>query len=116
MLATAPAPDIAGRPLSVFLEWVTREGGWTVRFADAETAELAATTTLHGDVESLTLAEASSMVFQGSGLDYRLEGETFFVARAEAEESTPISHQKPPVRARVPDETVYNGHSNSSAR
>ena len=79
---TAPAPDIAGRPLAVFLDWVEREGGWTVRFADAETAELAATTTLHGDVLNLTLAEASSMVFQGSGLDFRVDGETFIVARA----------------------------------
>ena len=87
MLETAPAPDIAGQSLQVFLDWVTREGGWTIRFADAATAELAATTTLHGDVESLTLAEASSMVFQGSGLDYRLEGETFFVAPAGAEEA-----------------------------
>ncbi len=82
VLETAPAPDIAGRPLPVFLDWVEREGGWTVRFTDVETAELAATTILHGDLEGLTLTEASSMVFQGSGLAYRIAGQSFVVAPA----------------------------------
>ena len=79
VLATAQAPAIAGRPLESFLDWVEREGGWTVRFADPATAVLAADTILHGDVSDLSLTEAASVVLQGSGLDYRLEGGTFVV-------------------------------------
>ncbi len=84
VLDTAPAPEIAGRPLSDFLDWVSHEGGWRVRFADPETARIASSTVLHGDVEGLTLAEASSMVLHGSGLGYRLEDGAFVVGpRAE---------------------------------
>ncbi len=79
VLDTAPAPEIAGKPLADFLAWVSREGGWTVRFADQETARIAAATVLHGDVKNLGVTEASSMVLHGSGLDYRLEDGTFVV-------------------------------------
>ncbi len=79
VLDTAPTPEIAGRPLADFLDWVSREGGWTVRYADAETARIASSTVLHGDVRNLDVAEASSMVLHGSGLDYRLEDGTFVV-------------------------------------
>ncbi len=79
VLDAAPAPEIAGRPLAEFLDWVSREGGWQIRFADAETARIAAGTRLHGDLRGLTLTEASSMVLHGSGLDYRLEGGAFVV-------------------------------------
>ncbi len=79
VLDTAPTPEVAGRPLADFLDWVSREGGWTVRFADAETAQIASSTMLHGDVRNLGVAEASSMVLHGSGLDYRLEDGVFVV-------------------------------------
>ena len=85
VLDAATAPDIAGQPLQVFLDWASREGGWTVRFADEETAELASTTLLHGDIRELTLDEASSMVMSGSGLGYRLEDGKLFVGPADAE-------------------------------
>ncbi len=79
VLETATAPDIADRPLQDFLDWVERESGRKVRFADQATANLAAGTILHGEVRDLTLAEASAVVLHGSGLDYRLEDGTFIV-------------------------------------
>lgn len=82
VLDSAPAPDLEGRPLSVFLDWVAREGGWELRFADGETAGRASTITLHGDVHDLTPAEAMAMVLDGSGLDYRLEAGTLTVGPA----------------------------------
>ena len=79
VLDTAPAPQISGKPLADFLDWASREGGWKVRFADDATARAAADTVLHGDLQNLSVTEASSMVLHGSGLAYRLEGGTFVV-------------------------------------
>ena len=79
VLDTAPAPEIAGQPLEVFLDWLSREGGWRVRFVDEGTAQLASTTILHGDIQDLTPREASAMVLHSSGLDYTLEGELLLV-------------------------------------
>ncbi|MCP4659346.1 MAG: hypothetical protein GY856_28380 [bacterium] len=36
---------------------------------------------LHGDAENLTPEEAATMVLRSSGLDYRVEEETFFVGQ-----------------------------------
>lgn len=85
VLDTAPTPEIAGKPLSSFLDWAAREGGWELRFADDETARIAAATVLHGDVRNLSVTEASSMVLQGSGLGYHLEGGAFVVELRPAE-------------------------------
>ncbi len=79
VLDTAPTPEIAGKPLARFLDWAAREGGWELRFADDETARIAAATVLHGDVQNLSVTEASSIVLQGSGLGYHLEGGAFVV-------------------------------------
>lgn len=79
VLEAAPAPDIANQPLEAFLDWVGREGGWDVRYADEETATMAQATILHGDIRDLTLSEASTMVLGSSGLAYRVEHGTFVV-------------------------------------
>ncbi len=76
---TAPVPALEGRPLSAFLDWAVREGGWTLQFADDETARLAPTITLHGDAHNLTPAQAMTMVLSSSGLDYRVDGGTLLV-------------------------------------
>ncbi len=78
-LEAAPVPSVAGRPLQDFLDWASKEACWTVRFVDRATADVAASTILHGDVKDLTLTEAASMVLHGSGLDYRLEDGAFIV-------------------------------------
>ncbi|RMH17237.1 MAG: hypothetical protein D6696_16260 [Acidobacteria bacterium] len=81
VLDAAPAPDVAGRRLAVFLDWLEREGGWTVRFADDAAAARAANTILHGDLRDLTPVQASSMVLGSAGLAYRLEAGDFIVER-----------------------------------
>lgn len=73
VLDAAPAPEIEGRPLREVLDWIVREGGWTLRFADDATAEHAAGVTLHGDAAGLTVDEVAAMVLRGSGLDFRVE-------------------------------------------
>lgn len=82
VLDTAPAPDVTGKPLQVFLDWLAREGGWTTHFADSATAEIAKATLLHGDIRGLTPSQASAMVLQGSGLTHRLEESTLVIERA----------------------------------
>lgn len=80
---TATAPDLVDQPLQAFLDWASREGGWKVRFADDATATAAARTVLHGELEGLSLREASRVVFSGSGLDYRLERGALIVGPGE---------------------------------
>ena len=78
-LETAPAPDVAGRPLKEFLDRASEEACWTVRYVDQATAQVAAGAILHGDVEGLTLIEAAAMVLDGSGLGFQLEDGDFVV-------------------------------------
>ncbi len=79
-LDTAPAPDVAGRPLTEFLDWASDEACWTVRFVDRATADAAARIILHGDARNLTLTEATSMVLDGSGLAFQLRDGDLVVA------------------------------------
>lgn len=78
----AVAPEIEGMTLGVFLDWVSRETGRQVRFADPELARSAASTVLHGTIEGLAPDEAVSVVLPGSGLAYRVEGATLVLERS----------------------------------
>lgn len=81
ILAAAPSLDIEGQTLRSYLEWVSRETGWRVRYADPALAESAATIELHGTIEGLAPDESASVVLPGSGLDYRVESGTLLVTR-----------------------------------
>lgn len=65
--------DIEGRSLREFLEWVAREHGWQLRFADRAVDEKARTTTLHGSILGLTLEEALAAVLPASGVEHRVD-------------------------------------------
>ncbi len=78
-LEAAPVPDLEGQRLAAFLDWLTREGGWSLQLAGAGTAEAVASTVLHGDARNLTPEQAAAMVLHGSGLGYRLVDGTFVV-------------------------------------
>ena len=80
VLATAPVPEVAGQPLSVFLDWLEREGGWTLQYEPASRA-LAEETQLFGTIHGLSADEATPMVFAGSGLVYRLEGAELIISQ-----------------------------------
>jgi hypothetical protein len=64
VLAAAPGFDIEGATLAAFLDWVSRESGWSVKYAD------------EAPVDSL------GVVLPATGLGYRLEsGGTLLVTR-----------------------------------
>lgn len=80
----APPFVIEGRSVAEFLGWVSRETGRRVRFADAETEQVANATVLHGSLEGLTPREAPAVVLPSSGL-FSLE----------TEESITVQHLRP---------------------
>lgn len=69
----APFP-IEGRPLAAFLDHVSREQGWTLRYADASLADRAHGIVLHGSIEGLQPRDQLTVTLASSGLAYRLEG------------------------------------------
>jgi ferric-dicitrate binding protein FerR (iron transport regulator) len=67
----APPFSVEGRTLGAFLDWVSREGAWTVTFADRRFSEAARATVLHGRpdlLKGLTPAEALDVVLPTCGL------------------------------------------------
>ena len=75
VLSSAAVPELEGLSLGEFLDWFAREGGWTLDYADTETADRARETILHGTNNGLSAREAADLVFLGSGLSYRVDPE-----------------------------------------
>ena len=75
-------PEIDGRTARALLDQVAREGGWTLRFTDEETARLAGETTLRGSVAGMTLEQALDAVLPTCGLVHRIEDGDLVVERA----------------------------------
>lgn len=72
----APIFEIEGRPLAAFLDHVSREQGWTVRYSDARLAAEASGIILSGSVQGLDPTDAVAVALRTSGLTYQLaEGE-----------------------------------------
>lgn len=80
--AATPSLEIEGQALSIYLAWVSRETGWSVRFADQRLERSTADITLHGTIEGLTPAESLSVILPGSGLDYRVDNGTIWIEEA----------------------------------
>lgn len=74
VLAAAPGFDIEGAMLAAFLDWVSRESGWSVEYADEDLASAAATIRLHGSIEGFSPPDSLGVVLPATGLGYRLEG------------------------------------------
>src|SRR5262245_645737 len=67
----APPFSVDGKTLGEFLDWVSREGAWTVTFADSRLSAEARATVIHGRPEllsGLTPAEALDVVLPTCGL------------------------------------------------
>ena len=77
----APAFSIDGQPLSAVLDHLSREQGWTVRYADAALGERASSIVLHGSIDGLSPQDALGVAIAASGLAHRLQGGTVFVSR-----------------------------------
>jgi ferric-dicitrate binding protein FerR (iron transport regulator) len=70
----APAMTIEGRSLRVFLDGMARERGLALRFVPDGLAAAAATTTLNGSIEGMTLDEALHSVLPTCRMRHRIEG------------------------------------------
>lgn len=83
-LAIAPAFAIDGRTPRELLEWVARERGWELEFADREVADGASTTTLSGGSFAISVLDEETLatLLTGSGLGFRVEDGTIRVALA----------------------------------
>jgi ferric-dicitrate binding protein FerR (iron transport regulator) len=77
----APGFTIEGRSLQAFLDHMTREQGWTLRYADPTLPAAASRTLLHGSVDGLQPEEALAVALATSGLSYRLQDGELLVSR-----------------------------------
>lgn len=69
----SPALDIEGMALSVFLERLAREHGWTLHYADPALESEASDIILHGSIEGLGPREAIEVAIAASSFSHRLE-------------------------------------------
>lgn len=82
VMATAPAIESEGLPLSSFLAWASREIGRDLRYADPELAKAAATDIIvRGSIAGLTPTEALAAVVAGSGLRHEIHNGTILITR-----------------------------------
>ena len=72
-LAIAPPFELEGRRLADFLDWVTRETGLQVRFADPALEYTTADCVLHGSLRGIAPDEAPAAVLPPCGLTHRVE-------------------------------------------
>lgn len=79
--SVAPALDIEGLALSEFLDRLSREHGWSVRYADPALARDASAIVLHGSVSGLQPPDAVEVAITTSGLAHRLENGLLTVTR-----------------------------------
>jgi FecR-like protein len=80
----APPFSVEGKTLGAFLDWVSREGAWTMTFADSRFSETARATVLHGRpdlLKGLTPAEALDVVLPTCGLRHRVDGHRVVIER-----------------------------------
>jgi hypothetical protein len=68
-----PMMEVQGRPVREFLEWMARERGWTLSFADTWTADRAASIMIDGSIDGLTLDQALDAVLRTTTLTHRVE-------------------------------------------
>jgi len=67
----APMMEIEGRSLLEFLDWVVRERGAQLRFADSSLAGKAPTIVLRGSTAGMTLEQATASVLATCGMSHR---------------------------------------------
>lgn len=81
VLAASPGFGIEGRTLREFLDWVSRETGWRIDFADAGLADSADEIILHGSIGGLRPDRAPFAVLPGAGLEGEIEDGALVVRR-----------------------------------
>jgi ferric-dicitrate binding protein FerR (iron transport regulator) len=81
VLAAAGPFAVEGRTVPELLDWVTRETGWQVRYADEELAAKAREIVLHGRMGTLRPDQAPFVLLPGAGLEGKLHGDTLEIRR-----------------------------------
>jgi ferric-dicitrate binding protein FerR (iron transport regulator) len=81
VLAIAPSFEMEGRTLADYLDWLSRETGWRVEFADPAIARESSTIVLHGSVAELRPDETPAAVLPTCGLRHRLSDGTLLIER-----------------------------------
>jgi ferric-dicitrate binding protein FerR (iron transport regulator) len=77
----APSFEIEGRPLAAFLEYLSREHGWTLRYADAALARDSTSIILHGSVDRLQPRDALAVALATSGLFHHFRDGELLISR-----------------------------------
>jgi hypothetical protein len=74
---------IEGIAVTRYLDWLSRETGWRVEFADPAASARADSTILHGSIDHLTPVTSPGVVLESCGLGHRFENGAMvvFVAR-----------------------------------
>jgi len=83
LVDVTPMLDLEGRSARTFLEWVARERGWRLVFADEQVARSAEEIELGGTVQQLTLDEALEAVLPTCGLSFRIDRDLLVIGDAE---------------------------------
>jgi ferric-dicitrate binding protein FerR (iron transport regulator) len=83
LLDVTPVPDFEGRPVRELLDWVARERGWTLTFADADAARAAGETAIFGSLERLRVDQTLDAVMPASNLTYGVENGVLLVSRSD---------------------------------
>jgi hypothetical protein len=73
-------PEIEGMKVRRFLDWIAREAGWRVEFANRDASELADSVDLHGSIAHLTPLDATGVVLSSAGLQHRVSNGTIVVS------------------------------------
>ncbi len=73
-LAVSPVFELEGSDVGSFLDWVARETGWLVEYADPAVELEVAQIVLHGSLEGVPADLAPSLVLETCGIDQRLDG------------------------------------------
>jgi ferric-dicitrate binding protein FerR (iron transport regulator) len=76
-----PLFEIEGRPLAAFLDYLCREEGWTLVYADTTLARGASGIILHGSTEGLSPSDALAVVLATAGLTHRITDGELLVSR-----------------------------------
>ncbi len=84
----APPFEIEGRTVLAYLDWVSLETGFTIRFADREVERLVATTILHGTIEGLPPAQSPAAILPSCRLAVTEEPGSLLVRRMDFDEET----------------------------
>ena len=80
IVGVTPTLDLEGRTARDFLDWVARERGWTLAFADGAVARAAEEIELGGTVERLTLEQALDAVLPTCRMMYSVEDGVLVIA------------------------------------